>query len=104
MILILGFGYGHEFFPGVLLHFILVASLGVWMGYMWFKTRSTILAAFMHAVFNAHAYGVWSVLFINPSKLVVGAAGVVNAALFLCLAGVALFQMHRAGQKVPVEK
>jgi membrane protease YdiL (CAAX protease family) len=85
MILILGFGYGREMWPGVLLHFILVTSLGIWMGYIWFKTRSTILAAFIHAVFNAHAYGGWSVILVSDSKLIVGAIGLVNALLLGCL-------------------
>jgi hypothetical protein len=39
----------------------------------------------MHAVFNANAYGVWSMLFISDSNLVVGAIGAVNTVLFLCL-------------------
>ena len=92
MILILGFGYGREMWPGVLLHFLLITSLGIWMGYVWFKTRSTILAAFIHAVFNAHAYGVWSVIFISDSKLVVGAIGLVNALLFACLGLITLWR------------
>jgi len=104
LILILGFGYGRQAFPGVLLHFILVSSLGVWMGAIWFRTRSTIRAAFMHAFFNANAYGVWSVIFINPSKLVVGAAGVINAGLFLCLALATLYRMQPASRKITAEK
>ena len=85
MILLLGFGYGHQAWPGFLLHFTLVTSLGVWMAAVWFKTRSTVLAAFMHAIFNANAYGVWSMLFISDNKLVIGAIGAVNTVLFLCL-------------------
>jgi membrane protease YdiL (CAAX protease family) len=85
MILLLGFGYGHQAWPGFLLHFTLVTSLGVWMSEVWFKTRSTVLAAFMHAVFNANAYGVWTLLFVSDNKLVIGAIGVVNTVLFLCL-------------------
>jgi uncharacterized protein len=85
MILILGFAYGAQAWPGVLLHFVLVTNLGVWMGYLWFDTRSTILAGFIHAVFNAHAYGVWSMFFISPNKLLVGAVGVVNTVLIAIL-------------------
>jgi len=91
MILILGFAYGREMWPGALLHFITVTGIGIWMGYIWFKTHSTILAAFMHAVFNANAYGVWSVLFINSSKLVIGAVGLIGAALCLCLGIITIF-------------
>jgi membrane protease YdiL (CAAX protease family) len=31
MILLLGFGYGRQAFPGFLLHFVLIFSLGIWM-------------------------------------------------------------------------
>lgn len=85
LIVILGFTYGAQIWPGVLLHFVLVTSLGIWMGYIWFKTRSTILAAFIHAVFNANAYGVWVMIFVPSSKLIVGSAGVVGATLVLIL-------------------
>ena len=87
MILILGFGYGVQAWPGVLLHFILVSSLGIWMGNIWLKTRSTILAGFIHAVFNAHAYGVCTLLFVSSNKLLVGAVGVIGT-LLLAILGV----------------
>lgn len=95
IILILGFGYGNQMWPGVLLHFTMVSGLGIWMAYIWLKTRSTILAAFMHATFNANAYGIWSMIFISDSKLVIGAAGVVGAALCLILGVVTLYTASR---------
>jgi len=85
MILIIGFTYGQQAWPGVLLHFVMVTGFGIWMGYIWFKTRSTVLAAFMHATFNANAYGIWSVIFISGSKLIIGAAGIIGAVLCLIL-------------------
>lgn len=90
MILILGFGYGLEAPLGALLHFITVASLGIWMGYVWFKTRSTVLAGFMHAVFNANAYGIWTIIFVSESKLIVGAVGVIGAAICLLVGLIAI--------------
>lgn len=85
MILLLGFFYGEQVWPGVLLHFTVVLGLGIWMGYIWFETRNTILAAFIHAVFNANAYGVYAILFISPNKLIVGTGGVINASLCFVL-------------------
>jgi membrane protease YdiL (CAAX protease family) len=85
MILILGFAYGAHVWPGVVLHFILVCGLGIWMGYIWFQTRSTVLAGFIHSVFNAHAYGVCSMIFISPNKLLVGAVGLINTVLLAIL-------------------
>lgn len=90
MILILGFGYGKQAWLGVLLHFFTIIGLGIWMGAIWFKTRSTILAAFIHSVFNAHAYGVWTVLFVSENKLLIGPAGVVGASLCFLLGFITL--------------
>lgn len=95
LILILGFGYGEQAWPGVLLHFVMVTSLGIWMGYAWFRTRSTILAGFMHATFNANAYGIWAILFVSSNKLTVGAGSITGAAICLVLAGYVVFLMKK---------
>ncbi len=94
MIVIIGFAYGREAWPGVLLHFAAVTGLGVWMGRTWFRTRSTTLASFTHAVFNANAYGIWTMVFVGKSRLLVGAVGVIGAALCLVL-GIASWIMLR---------
>jgi membrane protease YdiL (CAAX protease family) len=91
MIVILGFMYGRDIWPGVLLYFLLVTGLGIYMGSVWFKTRSTILAAFIHAVFNANAYGVWSLIFVSESKLIIGPAGVVAVSMCLLLAAITIY-------------
>lgn len=85
MILLLGFTYGKQAWPGVLLHFLLVTSLGIWMGHVWFKTRSTLLSGFIHAVFNANAYGIWTMLFVSDNKLMVGGAGLIGTTLCMLL-------------------
>jgi uncharacterized protein len=90
MIIIIGFFYGRQFLIGSIFHLIMVSSLGVWFAYVWFKTRSTIQAAFMHAVFNANSYGIWSMLFVSPSKLLVGAGGIVGVVLTVVLGAASL--------------
>lgn len=95
MIILLGFGYGAQAWPGAILHFITVTGFGIWMAYTWFKTRSTILSGFMHATFNAHAYGIWTLLFVSGNKLLIGPASVIGAALCLMLGLVTLNLMAR---------
>jgi membrane protease YdiL (CAAX protease family) len=99
MILILGFTYGAQAWSGVLLHFAVVTGIGIWMGYVWFKTRSTILTAFIHAVFNANAYGVWTMLFVSDNKLMVGAASLIGAVLCLGV-GVGTLWVMRGNNKL----
>ena len=100
MILILGFTYGRQAWPGFLLHFIMVTGVGIWMGYVWFKTRSTVLAAFIHAVFNANAYGIWTMIFISSDKLLVGAGSLIGAALCLILGLITIYITCKQEQQI----
>jgi membrane protease YdiL (CAAX protease family) len=81
LILILGFLYGTQFIPGVFVHFFMVTGFGLWMGSVWFATRSTFQSAFMHGVFNAHAYGVWTLIFVSQNKLLIGPGSFLAAGL-----------------------
>ncbi len=99
MILILGFGYGDRIWPGVLLHFLLITSLGIWFGYAWFKTRSTVLAGFMHATFNANAYGIWALLWVNPDKTMVGAGSYLGAGICAAVGIWSVVTMRRTGNQ-----
>jgi membrane protease YdiL (CAAX protease family) len=85
LIFILGFFYGNQAWPGALLHFSMVTGLGIWFAHVWFGTRSTVLAAFMHATFNGNFYGIWTMLFVSSNKLLIGPAGAIGAALALIL-------------------
>jgi uncharacterized protein len=103
MILILGFLYGRQMWLGALLHFVLVTSLGIWMGHIWLQNRSTVLSAFIHAVFNANAYGVWTMVFVSGNKLVVGPAGAVGVALCLILGVATIYKVRsQVSQIAPV--
>jgi membrane protease YdiL (CAAX protease family) len=62
-ILLLGFGYSKDRLWGALLFFAIVTCLGVWLGYLRFRSGSVFLPTFAHAVFNAHAYGIWTIIF-----------------------------------------
>lgn len=93
MILAIGFYYGSQALSGIFLHFALVTGLGIWMACLWFRTRSTVLSGFIHATFNAHVYGVWTMIFVTQSKLVVGAAGAIGASLCVILGAVTLYKM-----------
>jgi len=98
-ILFLGFCYGRQAWPGALLHFTMIVGLGVWFASVWFRTRSTVLCAFMHAAFNGNFYGIWTIVFVSPNKLLVGPAGVIGAALTLAL-GLFFFSRALGVQKI----
>jgi membrane protease YdiL (CAAX protease family) len=93
MIVLLGFGYGSHWAWGGLLHFVMVTSLGIWFGKIWVKTKSTLLIAFLHGVFNAHAYGFWTLIFVSENKLVIGSVGIINVCLCLIVGIISFFSL-----------
>jgi len=99
MIILIGFGYGREYLPGVFLHFVTVTGFGIWVGYVWLKTRSTILASFMHATFNANAYGIWTMVFVSSSKVIIGAVGVIGSLLAMLSGLIALYLIRNKTAK-----
>ncbi|MGE5298324.1 MAG: CPBP family intramembrane glutamic endopeptidase [Acidobacteriaceae bacterium] len=101
MILILGFAYGSQMWTGAIFHFVLVTSLGVWMANIYFKNRSVVLASFIHAVFNANAYGVWTMIFVSENRLLIGSTGIINVLLVFMLGIVGLLAIKRSFQSIP---
>lgn len=101
IILITGFQYGERAFPGMLIHFCIVTSLGLLISFFWFKTRSTILAAFMHSAFNANVYGVWTMIFVSPDRTVVGPVGIINCAILALLGAYMAMRLGKDGTGAP---
>lgn len=100
MIILLGFGYGSNWAPGAALHFVMVTSLGVWFGKIWIQTKSTLLIAFLHGVFNAHAYGFWTLIFVSDNKLVIGSVGIINVSLCLIVGIISFFSLPRKNTSI----
>jgi membrane protease YdiL (CAAX protease family) len=84
-IVLMGFKYGNFGVPGVLFFSILVMFIGVYIGYMRIISGSVILAAFVHGVFNAQAYGVWTLLFPSVNPLLGGLTGLTGILIFSIL-------------------
>jgi membrane protease YdiL (CAAX protease family) len=81
-----GFSYG----PGnaavnILVFVLLTTGLGVYINEMSLRYRSSVLAGWIHGVFNCQAYGVWPILFVNINPLLGGKTGLVAAAVWLAL-------------------
>ncbi len=70
----------------------------MWFAHAWFRTRSTVLCAFMHAAFNGNFCGVWNVLFVSPDKLLIGPAGIIGAVLTLILGLFYLWKIPERGE------
>ena len=63
----------------------MTTALGVYISELTLRHRSSILAGWMHGVFNSQAYGIWRLLFPNVNPLLGGLTGIVGIAFWLAL-------------------
>ena len=81
-----GFNYGEgNAAVNILVFVLLTTGLGVYINEMSLRYRSSVLAGWMHGVFNCQAYGIWPILFVNVNPLLGGKTGLVAAAAWLAL-------------------
>ena len=73
-------GYNYPGFPalGVLAMIGMTTAFGIYINEMTLRSRSSILAAWIHGAFNSQFYGVWRILFPTAHPLWGGVTGVVG--------------------------
>jgi hypothetical protein len=79
----IGFNYPGHPLLGIVAMMGLTTSLSVFINEMTLHYRSTVLAGWIHGVFNAQAYGIWRVLFPGVNPLLGGVTGVIAMAVWL---------------------
>ncbi len=70
---------------GILLMIGLTTGLGLLLNELTLRYRSSILAGWIHGVYNSQAYGVWRVLFPQVHPLLGGMAGLVGLAVWFAV-------------------
>ena len=73
----------------------LIAVLGVWFGYLKIISGSVWLPSFAHAVFNAHAYGVWIMIWPDINPLIGGKVGIIALVIYSILALIVLDKVKK---------
>lgn len=94
-IILLGFGYGDNSFLGAIFFILMVTLLGVIIGYSCIIYGSSLLAAFMHGVFNAQAKGIWIMIFPDVNPLIGGAGGIIAITIIFIPAILILRKLKR---------
>jgi uncharacterized protein len=84
-LILMGYRYGNLHVLGIILFSVLLIFLGIYFGYLRLTSGSVYLAAFAHGVFNAQAYGVWTVIFPNVNPALGGFAGITGILVFFIL-------------------
>jgi len=91
-LVLVGFTYPGQPVLGSLAFIALTICLGVYLNELVFRHRSSILAGWVHGVFNSQKLGVWAVLFPVRNPLLGGFAGLVGILVWLSLG---LWEMRR---------
>ncbi len=84
-LILVGFNYPGHPLLGVLWMSGLTTTLGVYINELSLRYRSSILAGWMHGIFNSQAYGIWRLLFPGVNALWGGVTGVVGILVWLVL-------------------
>jgi hypothetical protein len=91
-LVLVGFNYPGYPILGVVWMSGMTTALGIYINELTLRHRSSILAGWMHGVFNSQAYGIWRVLFPDVNPLLGGLTGIVGITVWLALG---LWEMRR---------
>lgn len=95
LLAILGFSAGLNSAWVLILNFLMLVAFALWLSYVWLRTESTILTAFMHATFNAGAYTFWFLILSSGSRLLIRSAGLAGAIVFIIFGLYGLYVLWR---------
>jgi len=91
-LILIGFTYPGQPILGTLAFIALTFTLGIYINELTLSHRSSILAGWVHGVFNSQKLGIWALIFPNTNPLIGGFAGIVGIIVWLSLG---LWEMRR---------
>ena len=71
---------------GGLIFTALITLLGIYIGALAQKNKSTFLASYMHGIFNAQDHGIWTIIYPNYNHLIGGGEGLIGVIVLLPVA------------------
>jgi uncharacterized protein len=99
-----GFNYPNSPILGILMMVLLTTAIGFTINELTLHYQSTILAGWIHGVFNSQSYGIWrALLFANTNPILGGITGLVGIVV-LTLVGIATMRWvgrAESGQPTP---
>lgn len=84
-LIIVGFMYPGYPFSGMFMFCILTFSLGIYMNELTIHYNSSVIAGWVHGLFNSQRLGIWAILFPGVDPLLGGYNGVVGLAIWFFL-------------------
>jgi len=86
LVIFTGFGGYPERFSGGIIFVALITLLGIYIGALTLEHKSVFLASYMHGLFNAQAYGIWTIVYPDYNRLIGGIGGLVGVIVLLPVA------------------
>lgn len=83
--LIIGFMYPGYPYIGIVFFIGLTFTLGIYMNELTLKNQSSVLAGWIHGLFNSQRLGIRTILFPNVNPLLGGYNGLIGMAVWLAL-------------------
>ena len=91
-LILIGFTYPGQPVLGTLAFIALTITFGIYLNELTLHHRSSILAGWVHGVFNSQKLGLWALIFPTINPLIGGFAGIVGIMVWLALG---LWEMRR---------
>lgn len=85
-LILVGFIYPGYTSWGILMFIALTTAFGIYINELTLRYRRSILAGWIHGVFNSQRFGVWALLFPVVNPLLGGFSGIVGIVVWLILA------------------
>ena len=90
-LLAVGFNYpGANLFLSIPVFMVLTCMLSLYINELSLRYRSSIIASWLHGIFNSFSLGVWSILFINVNPILGGSRGIIGIAVLSILGVITL--------------
>lgn len=84
-LVLMGFMYPGNPFAGVVMFLMLTTVFGIYMNELTLRYRSSILAGWIHGVFNTQRLGMWALLFPTINPWLGGFSGILGIGVWLLL-------------------
>lgn len=84
-LVLMGFMYPGNPFAGVVMFLVLTTVFGIYMNELTLRYRSSILAGWIHGVFNTQRLGLWALLFPTINPWLGGFSGILGIGVWLLL-------------------
>jgi hypothetical protein len=93
-LILVGFNYPGYPILGIIAMSGMTTALSVYINEVTLRHRSTVLAGWLHGLFNSQGYGIWRLLFPDVNPLLGGVTGLIGMGVWLMLG---LWEVGRSG-------